>query len=131
MTTTNIFEYATRNKMRFPSKKGNLTTEQLWDLNVESLDEIYKDLKRQLKTSEEESLLNTLANPENKELSIAIDVIRHIVSVKLYEKKAKEEELARKLESQNIMRILKEKENKALENLSEDELRKRLAELNQ
>ena len=130
MATTNIFEYATRNKLRFTSKKGNLTTEQLWDLNVESLDEIYKDLNKEMKSFEGDSLLKQ-ANPKNEELTVSIEIIKHIVTVKLAEKTAKEAEVARKLESQKIMKILAEREDKALENLSEEDLRKRLAELNQ
>ena len=43
MATTNIFEYAVRNKIRFPFK-GMISSEDLWDLTLENLDSIYKTL---------------------------------------------------------------------------------------
>ena len=38
MTTENLFEMATRNKMRFSSTKGELSVEDLWDLSDKDLD---------------------------------------------------------------------------------------------
>ena len=36
--TMNIFEYATRAKLRFASSRGDLTVEQLWDVPLRSTD---------------------------------------------------------------------------------------------
>ena len=51
----NIFEMATRKKIRFNSPQGDLSTEDLWDLPLSSkvngkanLDDIAKDLHRLL-----------------------------------------------------------------------------------
>lgn len=52
----NLFEIATRNRYRF-TYKGVMTVEDLWDLNVEALDAIFKTLNRQKKTADEDSLL--------------------------------------------------------------------------
>ena len=41
--STNMFEIAARNKFRFPFK-GMISTEDLWDLSVENLDNVFKTL---------------------------------------------------------------------------------------
>lgn len=127
MKTTNIFEYATRNKVRFPFK-GVISAEDLWDLSLTNLDSIYKTLNKQMKQSEEESLLKTKATVD-EELEVQIAIVKHIVSVKLTEKESAEKALAKKEQKQKIMSILAAKENEALQNSSVEELQKMLDEL--
>ncbi len=127
MTTTNIFEYASRNKMRFPFK-GMISVEDLWDLSLTNLDSIYKTLNKQVKQSEEESLLNTKASVDT-ELEVQIAIVKHIVSVKLAEKEAAEKAHAKREQKQKIMSIIATKENEALQNSSIDDLKKMLDEL--
>lgn len=128
MTTTNIFEYAVRNKIRFPFK-GMISVEDLWDLSLTNLDSIYKTLNKQVKQSEEESLLATKTSVDT-ELEVQIAIVKHIVSVKLEEQEAKEKTLARKAQKQKIMSIIATKEDEALQNTSVEDLRKMLDELN-
>ena len=127
MTTEKIFEYATSNKVRFPFK-GMISVEDLWDLSLTNLDSIYKTLNKQVKQSEEESLLNTKASVDT-ELEVQIAIVKHIVSVKLTEKEAAEKASAKKAQKQKIMSIIATKENEALQNSSIDDLRKMLDEL--
>ena len=127
MTTTNIFEYAVRNKVRFPFK-GMISVEDLWDLSLTNLDSIYKTLNKQIKQSEEESLLATKTSVDT-ELEVQIDIIKHIVSVKLEEQEAREKAAAKKAQQQKIMSIIATKEDEALKNSSVDDLKKMLEEL--
>lgn len=127
MATTNIFEYATRNKLRFPFK-GLITVEDLWQLKLEDLDSIYKTLNREAKKSQEESLLAE-KNVEDERTHVMIDIIKHIVTVKQEEAKAKYQEAEKAVKKQKIMSVLAAKEDKALENMSEEDLKKMLAEL--
>ena len=127
MTTEKIFEYATRNKVRFPFK-GLISVEDLWDLSLVNLDSIYKTLNKQVKQSEEESLLGTKANV-NVELEVQIAIVKHIVAVKLAEKEASEKAAAKKAQKQKIMSIIATKENEALQNSSLEDLKKMLDEL--
>ena len=127
MTTTNIFEYAVRNKVRFPFK-GMISVEDLWDLSLTNLDSIYKTLNKQVKQSEEESLLKTKTSVDT-ELEVQIAIVKHIVSVKLAEKEAAEKASAKKAQKQKIMSIIATKENEALQNSSIDDLKKMLDEL--
>ena len=127
MTVENIFEYATRNKVRF-SFRGLISVEDLWDLSLNNLDSIYKDLKKQSKQSEEESLLN-IKTQEDEFLNVQIEIVKYIVSVKLTEKEAREKATAKKAQKQKIMSIIAAKQDEALQNSSIDDLQKMLDEL--
>lgn len=127
MTVENIFEYATRNKVRF-SFRGLISVEDLWDLSLTNLDSIYKELNKQSKQSEEESLLN-IKTQEDELLNVQIDIVKHIVSAKLAEKEAREKASAKKAQKQKIMSIIATKQDEALQNSSIDELKKMLNEL--
>ena len=123
----NIFEYAVRNKIRFPFK-GMISAEDLWDLSLTNLDSIYKTLNKQVKQSEEESLLSVKDNVDT-ELEVQIAIVKHIVSVKLAEQETREKAAAKKAQKQKIMSIIAAKEDEALQNSSVDDLRKMLDEL--
>lgn len=127
MTVENIFEYATRNKVRFPFK-GMISVEDLWDLPLPNLDSIYKTLNKQVKQSEEESLLNTKSNVDT-ELEVQIAIVKHIVSVKLAEQEAREKARTKREQKQKIMSIIAAKKDEALQNSSIDDLQKMLDEL--
>ena len=73
----NIFEYAVRNKLRFPYK-GTISTEDLWDLPVTELDKIFKVLNKKNKTNEEESLLST--SSVDMDTLVSIDIIKYIAA---------------------------------------------------
>ena len=127
MAVENIFEYASRNKVRFPFK-GMISVEDLWDLSLTNLDSIYKTLNKQVKQSEEESLLSTKASVDT-ELEVQIAIVKHIVSVKLAEREAAEKASAKKAQKQKIMSIIATKQDEALQNSSIDDLKKMLDEL--
>lgn len=127
MTTENIFEIATKNKIRFPFK-GLINTEDLWDLNVENLDSIFKTLNSQLKQVKEESLLNTKTK-EDKELDVKIEIVKYVVSTKLAEKEAKSKAKAQKEQKKKIQEILFAKQNQELESKSVEELQAMLGQL--
>lgn len=127
MVVENIFEYAVRNKVRFPYK-GVVSVEDLWDLSVAELDKVFKALNSQRKQSQEESLLNTKSK-EDEVVDIQIEIVKHIVSVKLAEKEAREKASENRAKKQKIMAIMAARDEKALENASDEDLQKMLAEL--
>ena len=124
-----IFEFATRNKVRFPFK-GMISVEDLWDLSPANLDSIYKTLNKQVKQAEEESLLST-KTAVDKELEVQIAIVKHIVSVKLAEQEAREKASAVKAQKQKIMGIIASKQDEALQNSSLEELQRMLEEIDQ
>ena len=123
----NIFEMATRNKFRFPYK-GLISVEDLWDLGQVQLDSIYKNLNKEIKQIQEESLLSA-KNSEDAELQAKIDIVKYIFTVK------QQEAIQRGIDAENadkkrrIMEILAQKQDDSLMGKSEDELRKMLKEL--
>ena len=122
-----MFEYAVRNKVRFPFK-GLISVEDLFDLSLTNLDSIYKTLNKQVKQSKEESLLNTKTTVD-KELDVQIAIVKHIVAVKLAEQEAREKASAKKEQKQKIMAIIASKQDEALQNSSVEDLQKMLDEL--
>lgn len=117
----NIFEFATRRKLRFVFN-GNLTVEDLWDLNEEKLDAIYRDLTKQKKQTDEESLLSAKTS-EDQTLETAIAIVKHIFNVKKEEKQERANAKARREEKVKLMEILASKQDEELRNKSADEIR--------
>lgn len=123
----NIFEYASRNKIRFICN-GSLTTEDLWDLCEEKLDTIYRDLCKQKKKTDEESLLSVKSSAD-KTLEVAIEIVKYIFTVKQEEKQNRAKAKERREKKAQLMEILADKENEELRSRSSDEIRKMIEEL--
>ncbi len=128
MEAGKLFETATRNKMRFPFR-GMISVEDLWDLSLTNLDSVFKTLNAEAKKSEEESLLETKSK-ENEELSNKIEIVKYIVNIKLEEKKTKENARKNAEMKKRLLEIKAKRQDAALENMSDEDLDKMLAELN-
>jgi hypothetical protein len=128
-TETTIFEKASRQKTRFSSSRGNLNTEDLWDLPVGELDGIFKSMNAELRTKSEESLLGDQNDMVASELEMRVAIIRHIVHVKLVDAAAAEQEVARGQKKARIMAILADKQDEGLVAMSEEELSEMLEDL--
>ena len=122
-----LFEIATRKKYRFPYK-GLVSVEDLWDLNVQALDQIFKALNKELKERGEESLLKSKTDEET-DLDNAISIVKYIVSVKEQERLDRLDQKEKAAKKQRIMAIMAEKQNKALTEMSMEDLEKMLADL--
>ena len=120
-----LFKVAVKKKYRF-NYKGVLTVEDLWDLSVEDLDKIYKNLKFKLKDASEESLLNTVSK-EDKELNNKIEIIKVIVADKLAAKEKAQKAQLQKQQNQRILEIIADKQDAALKEKSLEELTAMLA----
>jgi hypothetical protein len=130
-----IFEYATRNKVRFPSPVGELTVEQVWDLplvatnNKPNLDNVARNINNELKAITEDSFVGTYTDPRVPRLEIALGVVKHIISCKQGEAKARDEANAKAQRKALIMCLLEEKEKVELSSKSREELLQELQEL--
>lgn len=122
----NLFIEASRERLRFKMPVGIVSTDDLWDLRLEDLDKLYKSLNKQVKESEEESLLKT-KTAANKTLELQLAIVKYIVKVRLEEDEAKK---LRKEKAQKRAQIRELIEKKAVQNLEGktiEELEKELA----
>jgi len=124
---TNMFEVAVRSKMRFPFK-GQISAEDLWDLRVEDLDSIFKQLNSQVKKASEESLLNK-KSAEDEISDTKIEIVKYIVGIKLAEDDARKQARVKKEQKQKILSVIADKQDAALQNKSLEELTAMLGEL--
>ena len=129
MTNNDLFINATRNNYQFPFK-GMIDVIDLWDLSLTNLDSVFKTLNAEAKKSEEESLLNTKSR-EDEEISNKIEIVKYIVGVKLDEKKKREDAKRNAEMRQRLLEIKAKRHDAALENMSDEDLDKALAELSE
>ena len=129
MTNNELFINATRNNYQLPFR-GMINVIDLWDLSLTNLDSVFKTLNAEAKKSEEESLLNTKSK-EDEEISNKIEIVKYIVGVKLDEKKKREDAKKNAEMRQRLLEIKAKRQDAALENMSDEELDKTLAELSE
>lgn len=122
-----MFEKASRLKLRF-EHKGLLSVEDLWDLSVQDLDAVFKVLNARAKAQAEESLLD-VQSAEDAVLALKLDIVKHVVKVKLAEKEARKSALANRAKKQKLLEILEQKQDAALLDLSPEKLQELIAEL--
>lgn len=126
MEIEKMFETAIRTKMRFPYK-GMISVEDLWDLSIRELDSVFKTLNKQVKQSQEESLLS-VKSKEDETLETQISIVRYIVSVKVFEAEAAKQAKEQREKKQKIMELIAAKKEEALGNKSIEELEAMLAQ---
>lgn len=125
----NIFEKASVLKLRFVTEKGYVNTEDLWDMPLlPTLDNIAKNLNRQLKESEEESFV-VPNNKTNELLELKFSIVKHIIKCELELGAKIVDEAAKKLKKEKILSILAVKKDAALGEKSTDDLEKMLEDL--
>lgn len=115
-----LFEMASREKYRFPFK-GQISVEDLWDLSPKDLDTIFKSLNAQVKKESEESLLSP-KEAVDVVLNAKIEIVKHIVAVKLSEAEKARQAKKRREEKQRIAELIADKQDEALREKSLAEL---------
>jgi len=134
--STNIFESATRHKLRFQSSRGVLSVEQLWDVPLRSqddfnLDAVAKTANKALKEISEESFVDTERTPEHSRRETVFEIVKYIIEVKVGDEAAAKKRAANKIEKEKLLAILAEKQAGKLSDLSEKEIQKRIAALDE
>lgn len=128
-----MFDKATKQKLRFQTTKGSLSTEDLWDLPLLAndgfdLDTLARAASKKVKETSEESFVKpvTISNATD---TLKLEILKHIIAVKLEEKEAKEKAAETKAKKARIREIMAKKQDAALENKSLEELEKELESL--
>lgn len=123
-----MYKEALQKKLRFTTGKGNLTTEDLFDLNLEALDNLALTLDKMVQESPRKSFIKA-ANPKSELLELKFNIVKDVINTKLAEAASKAEAKDKAAKKAQLVEILARKQAQSLENLSEEELQKRIAEL--
>ena len=119
MSELNIFEYAAKNKLRFATERGLLTAEDLFDIKLSnqagpSLDKIAISLDEELSKTEKSFVKKV--TPQNKELQIKLDIVKHVISVKQDQEEAKVAAAARATQRRILQEAIAKKKLEAIDN---------------
>ena len=120
----NIFKYAAKNALRFPYK-GMASVEDLFDLGLNELDNIYKTLKKQQKNDAGESLIED-KTPQDTQLEVKIAIVKEIFDDKKASIDRAKKTAEKKAQAQKILSIMNRKQDEALQNMSMEELQAQL-----
>lgn len=123
-----MYKVASKMKLRFATVKGNLSVEDLWDLSLTALDKMAVAIDDEISKSPRKSFIAE-TTPENEVAKLKLDILKDIIETKMKEKNDKESEKRKQSERNRLLEILAKKEEASLENLSIEELKKKIAEL--
>jgi len=123
-----MFERASHIKLRFECK-GLCTVEELWDLPLPTLDNLYKKLNKKIKEIEGDSLLKIKDDGKDDILELKISIIKHIVKVRLEEAQYREDALTKTRKKQKLMEIISLKQDAQLYDMSIEDLNKLVEDL--
>lgn len=127
---TNIFEQASRRKLKFSTAQGLINVEDLWDLPltargaVVSLDAIAVELDDKLQTGKKSFVVET--KKENALLQLKFDIVKHVIDTKLAEKAAEEDKAEKAERKRQLAAVLVKRQTEHLEAMSEEDIRKEL-----
>lgn len=124
----NIWLEAIRNRVRF-AYKGSISVEDLFSLELSDLDILYQNLSKQMRDLSCGSLLDTESNEKFAEVELKQALVKGVFDIKQEEARALKEKIANLEERQKIMRVINQKEDAELANLSIEELKDKLNEL--
>lgn len=130
-----LFERASRLKIRFETDRGHYTTEDLWDLPLTSasrisLDQIAIHLYQELRSrSDVVSFVNDSQSPASDDLQLRFEVVKHIIDVKKAAKEAATQARKRAELKERMLEALDRKQQGSIDAMSEEDLRKKIAEL--
>lgn len=124
---SDLFERATRQKLRFETTAGNISVEDIWSLPLSSgkvnLNDLAKALNKEIKTFDEEDFVNKTSNSKNDDIKLKFDIILHVIKYKTEEAEAKERATLTLEKRRSIQALIEKKESEQLENLSIEELK--------
>ena len=130
----NIFEKASRAKLRFPTPRGNLSVEQLWDLPLDkgevNLYNLAQDLLTQVTDKPAEKLsFFSKAVTVDESAELRFEIIKYIVTARVAEAEAKQNEAIKRTQAAELDTLIAAKKAEAKQSLSLEELEAMRAKL--
>lgn len=130
-----FYKFAAQNCLRFSSQRGELTTEQLFQLPLKSetgfdLDTVAKFINKQLKSANEESFVEDIdIDPRKQRLTASLEIVKDVIATKQAHHRAILAHAQRGIERKKILDAISAKKDEKLTQSSIDELEKQLAAL--
>ncbi len=130
-----MYKFAAQNKLRFPSNRGDLMAEQLFDLPLKSaigfdLNSVAQAINKELKTTGEESFVDDISSdPRRTALATSLEIVKDVIKTKQEENAARLNKAKRADKRRKILDAMSAKQDKALSEASIEELEKKLAAL--
>ena len=129
--STDLFERASRRKLRFETAFGLLTPEDLWGVRMTTrgaalgLNELAKKVNRELKELEEEDFVTT-SKPTValEDARLRLEIIKRVIEVRQAEAEERAEAVKRRKQKERILEIIEDKEDEELLGKSKEELLK-------
>jgi hypothetical protein len=126
MENINIFKIAAKEQLRFPFR-GQIGVEDLFYLNLDELDEVYRTLKKQVKDSVVDSLItDEETTDEDDMISVKIQIVEEIFRDKKAEIEKERRMAENRIKAQKILEIMNRKQYRELEDMDLDELQAQL-----
>ena len=125
-----LFEAASREKLRFKVSNGVVSAEDLWEYSLTTLDDIGMNIQKKLKETSGESLIPTRTTVDKTDV-LRLEIIKHIITVKLIENERKKAAKERAEKRAELKELIGKKIRNAQEEKSIDELERELALLDE
>jgi len=128
-----LYKYAAQQGLRFPSRAGSLSVEDLFQLPLTSardanLDDTAKMVNAALKSVSEESFVTT-SNPRKGPLEVALEIVKDVIATKQAENEAVRLKASRAEERRKLLDAISAADARELSSASKEDLLKKLAEL--
>jgi len=115
------FKQASRVGLRFQTNRGNLTTEQLWELSLTDLDTLAVHLETEVEQSSKKSFL-LKKTEKSKTAKLKFDIVIDILTTLVEEKEAASKQKETKEHNQKILNLIANKQEQDLQGKSVEEL---------
>lgn len=107
------FKQASKDKVRFQTLKGSLSTEQLWDLSITDLDSLAVSLDIAHQESGKKSFVRK-TSAKDKKLKLMFDIALEVLNTKVEEQQAAQEKAEAKEHNNKILAIIADKQDESL-----------------
>ena len=124
----NLFLEATKNKYRFATSKGQISTEDLWDLSLTSLDNIAIFIDEKLQKTQRKSFIDRRST-DAVELDNQLELVKSIIEYKQKENEAAKVRADANAKKALLKELLEKKQLEKLGNMTEEEIQAQLASL--
>lgn len=129
---TNHFALAAKNKLRFSTSRGQLSTEDLYDLSLKDLDRLAVGIDSEIGTDRKTFLANADSTPVSKarvENELRLEILKAVIEDKQADNAAKRAAAEKKSRVEFLKNLREKKEIDKLETLSIEEIDAQLAAL--